>query len=353
MFLRDSSASDARIERQSTGRSPSSALFEPLEGRQLLSTAVGLGTGNELILFDTSKPTVIMDRERISGLQYNEKIVGIDYRPANGRLYAVGKTGTTGRIYRVDPSNGRSEFVAKINHPLNGTEFGVDFNPVVDRLRVVSDYDQNLRIHPDTGVLQDGNANVAGVQPDGNLNYAAADRNAGKNPNVVGSAYSNSDNNTATGTTLYGIDSALDILVTQNPPNAGTLNTVGSLQFNTSQLVGFDIETKSGVNTAYASLNYSGSSSSKLFKIDLATGKATLIGNVGGDDNSRYYSYSGSDSRSQMLLRDVAIAPAGTTYNGGYTGYNGGYGGYDDDSYGSGGSSWSYYESSGTTDSTR
>ena len=36
---------------------------------------------------------------------------------------------------------------------LDGTEFGVDFNPQVDRLRVVSNSGQNLRLHPDTGAV--------------------------------------------------------------------------------------------------------------------------------------------------------------------------------------------------------
>ena len=87
------------------------------------------------------------------------------------------------------------------------------------------------RLNPNNGAL---------AATDGTLTYATGDPNAAANPNVVGSAYTNSFNG-ATTTTLYGIDSALDILVTQNPPNAGTLNTVGALGFNTSDAVGFDI----------------------------------------------------------------------------------------------------------------
>ena len=34
---------------------------------------------------------------------------------------------------------------------LSGTAFGVDFNPMADRLRVVSDAEQNLRANADTG----------------------------------------------------------------------------------------------------------------------------------------------------------------------------------------------------------
>ena len=112
---------------------------------------------------------------------------------------------------------------------------------------------------------------------DPNLAYAAGDSNAGTNPNVVGSAYTNSFSGTLT-TTLYNIDSALDILVTQNPPNNGTLSTVGSLGFNTSDLVGFDIFFFG--NQAFASLTAVGGPSS-LFSINLATGAATQIGQIG------------------------------------------------------------------------
>ena len=84
---------------------------------------------------------------------------------------------------------------------------------MADRIRITSDSEQNLRVNPDTGM-------VAAV--DGMLAYAAGDINFGQNPNVVGSAYTNS-RPTATTTTLYDIDSALDIVVIQNPPNEGVL----------------------------------------------------------------------------------------------------------------------------------
>ncbi len=103
--------------------------------------------------------------------------------------------------------------------PLTGTVFGFDFNPVVDRMRVVSDAEQNLRLNPNTG-------GVAGV--DTNLAYAPGDLHAGANPTVTASAYTN--NIVGAGvTTLYGIDVGLDVLIRQNPPNGGTLNTVGPL----------------------------------------------------------------------------------------------------------------------------
>jgi hypothetical protein len=150
---------------------------------------------------------------------------------------------------------------------LSGASFGVDFNPTVDRLRVTSDADQNLRINVDTGA----------ATVDGALAYAAGDANAGQDPNVAGSAYTNSMAG-ATTTTLYGIDSARDVLVTQNPPNNGTLNTVGALGVDAGDAVGFDIAPNG--NTAYAALTVDGAS--QLYTINLTTGAAALVGGVGG-----------------------------------------------------------------------
>lgn len=280
--------------------------IEKLEGRRLLSAVVGLSLNNELVQFDSGNPNRINEVERIRGLQPGERIVGIDYRPADGRLYAVGQTGTEGRIYRVNPDSGRTQFVADLNVPLLGGEFGVDFNPVVDRLRVVSDQDQNLRINPDTGMVADNDPNTPGIQTDGNLNYAAGDGNAARDPFVAGSAYTNNDANTGTATTLFGIDADADILVTQSPPNAGTLNTIGALGVDTGRYVGFDVETTTnGANNAFASLTAPGARSSSLYRIDLATGAATSLGTIGRSGNG-----SNSFSRGTKVITDIAVVPA-------------------------------------------
>ena len=96
---------------------------------------------------------------------------------------------------------------------------------------------------------------------------------------VAGSAYTNSDADPNTGTTLYDIDSATDRLVVQAPPNDGTLNTVGALGRNVSGTVGFDIAGTG--NAAYAALQMGGNTGpSSLSSIDLATGRATPIGTI-------------------------------------------------------------------------
>ncbi|HEX7177094.1 MAG TPA: DUF4394 domain-containing protein [Pyrinomonadaceae bacterium] len=221
-------------------------------------------SANNLLQLDAAAPGAVVSTNAITGLQAGESVVGIDVRPATTQLYALG---SSGRLYTVNPSNGQAQLASTVSSALSGTSFGVDFNPVPDRLRVTSEADQNLRINVDNGA----------ATVDGTLAYAAGDTNAGQDPNVVGSAYTNSFAG-ATVTTLYGIDSTRDTLVTQNPPNAGTLNTVGPLGVDTGNLVGFDIATVG--NAAFAALNTG--AASRLYRINLSTGAATLVGDIGG-----------------------------------------------------------------------
>jgi hypothetical protein len=232
------------------------------------ATIVGLTTANQLITFDSATPGTASLPVAITGLQAGESVLGIDFRPATGALYGLG---STSRLYQINPATGVATQVGSAGaFALSGTSFGFDFNPVVDRIRVVSDADQNLRLNPNDGTL---------TATDTILAFAGADANSGANPLVVAAAYFNNVAGAAT-TTLYGIDAALDILATQNPPNNGTLNTVGPLGVNTTSLVGFDIE--SGTNLAFASLTAAGAAVSQLYTLNLATGAATLVGTIGG-----------------------------------------------------------------------
>ena len=100
----------------------------------------------------------------------------------------------------------------------------------------------------------------------------------------MAAAYTNPDNDPATGTALYVIDADLNALTLQAPPNNGVLNTVGALGVNTTQLAGFDIAT---TNQAYAALKLvggdrvKGCGNSALVQIDLNTGATTVVGVIG------------------------------------------------------------------------
>jgi trimeric autotransporter adhesin len=233
------------------------ALFEP-------GTIFVVDVGNNLRHFNPATPGKIDGTVSIQGLQPGENILGIDFRPATGQLYAVG---STSQVYRINAVTGLASPVdGQFTPSLFGTDFGFDFNPTVDRIRLVSDAEQNIRLNPDTGL-------VAGV--DNSINPAG---------NLVASAYSNNFSG-ATSTTLYGLDSASDQLVIQNPPNDGTVTPVGALGVDTNGLVGFDIAP--GTGTAYASLTAPAASTSSLYTVNLSTGAATLVGTIGGGINIR------------------------------------------------------------------
>jgi hypothetical protein len=243
----------------------------------------------------------------VQGLAPGEELVGIDVRTATGQVIGVGNSG---QLYELTlpislsfpitaPLPRRLSFRNIIATPIGGplttalvgTDFGVDFNPVVDRLRVVSNADQNLRINPNTGEVIVDSPLAYDVDTDAD-GLDTGDINAGQDPSVVASAYTNPDNDPITGTTLYGIDSVLNTLVLQSPPNEGTLSTIGSLQLDTTEDVGFDI---ASTNIAYASLT-APFGTSGLYIIDLNTGTPTFLGSLG-----------------RVVIRDIAVLNATTT----------------------------------------
>jgi outer membrane protein assembly factor BamB len=241
-----------------------------------------LTTANRLLTFNESRPDRILADVAITGLAEGERLLGIDVRPANGRLYAVS---SASQLYTIDPSTGAA---APSGAPLDpaldySDAIGIDFNPVVDRLRIVTDNGQNLRVNVDTGAVADNDPVQSGVQPDGALAFAAGDRNAGAAPSVVAAAYTENFAG-ATATVLYVIDSELDILATQNPPNAGALNSRGGLQIDASELAGFDIFTDEDGNNARAVFRPSGGGQSNFYTVDLSSGRARMKskGAIGG-----------------------------------------------------------------------
>jgi hypothetical protein len=235
-----------------------------LPGAALAAEAFyGVTQDNRLVTFQSDNVTNVEPSHAITGLPGGESIVGLDMRPANGQLYALGKTS---RVYVVNPRTGAARQVGATPFipALAGASFGFDFNPTTDRIRVTSDAEQNLRLNPDDG-------SVAGV--DTNLAYAAGDPGAGTAPNVTASAYTNNFAG-ATSTTLYDLDNARHALVTQNPPNNGTLTTVGALG-TSNNAVAFDIGDGNG---AYAVLNEEHNRQG-LYRIDLTNGHATKATN--------------------------------------------------------------------------
>lgn len=218
-------------------------------------------TGNELVSFTAQAPNVVRTRAPIGGLASSETIVGMDQRPATGQLYALT---SAGRILVIERDSGDTRAITSTALTLSGTSFGFDFNPVADRIRIVSDAELNLRVHPDTGI----------ATPDGALAYGAGDPGAGTNPSVGAAAYTNSafGPDAPASTTLFDVDSARDALVRQDPPNDGGLVTVGSLGVAATEPVQLAI---TGSGDALAAFTAAGESAPRLWSIALGTGAAT------------------------------------------------------------------------------
>ena len=105
----------------------------------LAQTAYAITGGTQLVHFNVATPGTLSSPIPISGLQLGEIILGIDFRPASGHLFALG---STSRIYTVSTTTGIvSQIGASGAFALSGAAFGFDFNPTVDRIRVVSDTD--------------------------------------------------------------------------------------------------------------------------------------------------------------------------------------------------------------------
>ncbi|MFH8419926.1 DUF4394 domain-containing protein [Streptomyces sp. NPDC018038] len=233
-------------------------------GHGLIS--VGLTADQRLFGFDVRNPADTWSLGKVSGLRGDNKLVGIDFRVQNGKLYGVGDKGG---VYTVD-SDAKAVKVSQLTVALQGRSFGVDFNPAANRLRVISDTGQNLRHNIDDPAAP----NTTTV--DGTLTNPTMPPSTALG--VTGAAYTNNDLDAATATTLFDIDTTNDRVSLQSPANAGTLAPTGNLGVNAGPSAGFDIyyQASEGSNRGFAALSTGGKQ--RFYKVDLLTGRATLVG---------------------------------------------------------------------------
>ncbi|MFM7427878.1 MAG: DUF4394 domain-containing protein [Elainella sp.] len=250
-----------------------------------------------LIQFDVYNPDRPNSPIPITGLGSGETLVGIDVRPQTGKLYGLTSSGSGVRLYLISPQTGVAvpltsapvQFDDGQGNPVSvqGNSFGFDFNPTVDRIRVVTSGGQNFRLNPNTGQIIDGNNGgstpVAGVNPDGPINGATT--------MVEGTAYTNNAPNVSV-TTQYTLDAASNSLLIQNPPNSGSQTqprpiTLQGSPLDFTAVNGFDIPAGVTVTAAnqlasgqgLAALTVAGATA--LYAIDLTTGAAERLGDLG------------------------------------------------------------------------
>lgn len=225
-------------------------------GNPPMVNLTALGEGNQLYFFEDGNINFPAETKTLTGLGSGESMISIDYRPATGQLYGLS---SASRLYLINENSGVATPLGAgpFTPSVDGMGASIDFNPTVDRIRLVSQTGQNLRLHPETGAV---------VAVDGMIN-------GGVNPKISGVAYTNSVSG-ATSTVLYDIDIEEDKLYMQVPPNDGGLQEVGSLGEDFDGATDFDINSDNSIALAVSrTVNQS-----RLFVIDLSTGNATWVG---------------------------------------------------------------------------
>lgn len=224
---------------------------------------------NSLVRFTTATPGTLDPPVIVTGLIPGDTLRAIDYRPATGQLYGLTTDAANAavRLYVINATTGAATSVGSpVPVVTPATLWDINFNPVVDRIRVVSDQDENARLVPDNGSVA---ANDTNLSPP----TVTVDAVAYTNP-VAG----------ATTTTLYALNQATNSLATIGgpggtpSPNGGVVTDIGPLGVTfAGSPTSLDIAT---TNAAFAVLRpVSGATS--LYSIDLGTGAAALIGAVG------------------------------------------------------------------------
>lgn len=232
-------------------------------------TFYGLGITNMLHTYRSGPPATEIASIFIRGMKEGEQMLAIDIRPATKVLYGVSNMSF---IYTINPSTGVATPVSQtpFSPSIEGTTVAFDFNPVYDRIQLITDKGQNIQISPATGQV---------IYATYFVNQTIA---------INGSAFA-SNYSGAYSTSLYSIDAQSDRLYRQNPFN-GYLTVVGATGLQISGEGGFDISRSGvalGVFYATSNSNTIGTDSSaeeqeayRLYMINLHTGQAKSLGRV-------------------------------------------------------------------------
>ena len=266
-------------------------------------TVYALNNANQLLRLSIRNSNTPQAITTITGVdtQAGERIVSIDFRPATGQLYGVSNQS---RIFVINTATAiaRPLTTTAFSPAISGDVVSIDFNPTVDRIRLVTNTGLNLRLNPETG---------AAVTPtDGNINGVAG-------ATIAGVAYTNNRAGVTT-TTLYDIDPATDRLYIQNPPNNGTLVDVGPLGLNITGAAGFDIAPNDNTQGLVA-VTFNGAS--ELQSINLTTGRLQKLGNLPGTIiglaiPTEMVSYAIDGANNLLIFNPASPAPVTKTITG-------------------------------------
>ncbi|MFT4033948.1 MAG: DUF4394 domain-containing protein [Patulibacter sp.] len=262
-------------------------------GASAATAFYGVTSDNELVTFQSDNTTTVPALP-IQGLRDGERVIGLDLRPADLRLYGLTNKN---RFVVINPRTAAVRYVGEqeLDPALTGDRASLNFDPVRDRIQVETTAGQNLRIDPSTGQLDrvtvtptptatpadttatttpTPTATDAPGQPLGVPAYASGDAGAGTTPKLAAIAFTNSFP-VGTTTQLFALDAARNTVVRQEPIDDGVLHTVGTLGTNGSP-VAFDIADD---NAGYAAITTTaGGTRVGLYRVNLSDGKASAVG---------------------------------------------------------------------------
>ncbi len=208
-----------------------------------------------------------------------ESLDTITYRPETGQLYGYSQDSDS--FFLIDPMTGATSLVFESSIDVDTDIVGLDFNPTLDAVRLVSVAGDNIVYDPNGGTV----TRVTDIFYDEGYSSELV------GPNVIGNAYTNQVPEAEAdvlGTTQYVLDSQTDTLgILGN--NNGDIDRVGALTMMSSgeeidfaSVGGFDIFTSpDGENIAYALLTTVNGTA--FYEIDLGLAVASMISTVSGE----------------------------------------------------------------------
>lgn len=224
----------------------------------------GLAT-ERIVTFNSTSPGTLITNVPAAGLNPNERLIGIDFRPQNGLLYGVASTGTSSRLVLINHQTGSITTVGSgITPPLPLSQFyGVDFNPTTDRLRIVGTDQRNIRVNPDLGAIEGTDTNLTPASG----GFLFVDQIAHSN-NIVGATQSTlfaGDANSGSFARIGGVNGTPS-------PNGGVVNLIGSFGLPPlNQSSGMDIGPNGEILIGY---------NNTLFSVNQTSGQTTSLGAI-------------------------------------------------------------------------
>lgn len=254
--------------------SHSFSAIEVLESRVAPAAVIyAIDGSNKLYHFDAATPGELSAGVSITGLGAGEVIRTIDFRPATGELYGIAIAGVgpyMGKLYLIDHETGAATAIGSAfsTSIANAAAISMDFNPAVDRIRVTTYGEENLRVNPSTGAL------------------AATDSALTGGENISSVAYTNSYPG-ASSTTLYAIRYDSDDLYVIGglngsiSPNGGVGTKVADISMSSSFTDRTDLDILATVDGNVGFYSYTDVATQMLGRLDLITGAVTPVGIIG------------------------------------------------------------------------